>query len=234
MSTPLTTLFRTTSARSRRATTVVAAGGVAALCLGAAAPAYACRTGDGGVQPLSATTVSAASASGLPATDEAQQKPSADVLRTKVLGHIDALTARLAEARQKVTGSDRLTSEQQAAWLKRLDAAAAALAGLREQVAADTTSVEIWQDLRAFWKDHRGLMAVAGHRWHHTHRVRENHAAKDEKKRADVRRASFGDRWSIRDGDRAGWRGDHRSGERHGDNRREQRHRDWQTMTRHR
>lgn len=245
MSTSLTTLFRTTSKRSGRATTAIAAGGVAALCLGAAAPAYACRTTDGGVQPLgtsAATALSDTVASGMPATDDTRQKPSVDELRAKVLAHIDALTARLADVTQRVTDSDRLTTEQQAAWLERIDAASSALADLREQVAADSTSTEIWRDLRAFWKGHRELMAVAGHRWHRIHEVRVDRATthrttsvKRDDRTTDVRRASFGESRSDRgDGARATWWGKHRTGERHGDHRSGQSHDGWHSMTRHR
>ncbi|HET8616294.1 MAG TPA: hypothetical protein VFL94_12275 [Actinomycetales bacterium] len=232
-----TSVIRSVGRHRTRST--IAAGGVAALCFGAAAPAYACHVTDGG-QQANETTKVAFSAD--PAT---RTMPTTDQVRSVVLGHIDRLVAQLEDARTKVAASDRLSDDEQAAWLERIDAAAAALSDLRDEVAADSTTGEIWTDLRAFWKDHRDLMGVTGKRWHHHARhVRvkheaESHAKAESRWRSESQAGKRSDRtvnvlaadgrrdddarrsrWADRRGDDHGWYGGHRYGTDHrGDDR---------------
>ncbi|GAA4354841.1 hypothetical protein [Angustibacter luteus] len=150
-----------------------------------AAPAFACLPSDTGsttASPSSASAAWAASDAKSGAKDPKTKAPTAKdpkastltfaEKRAKVLDRIDARLAGLKALRAKVVGSDRLTSEQQSAWLAKIDAATAALSGLRSDVAADTTTAQLKDDLKAFATAHQGDLRQLGaghHRWgkHH-------------------------------------------------------------------
>jgi hypothetical protein len=163
---------------TRTATRVAAAVGATVVMMGLATPALACvSTEAGGARAVAVSSDPAKSA------DQAKNDPGkafhkADHFKSLTLAELQAkLDAKIGDGlvwidaiKAKVSASDRLSDEQKAAFLAKLQAKQDALTQLRADVAAATTTDEVKAALKAA---DFGLFGRSG--WHHGGRFGDRH-----------------------------------------------------------